>query len=83
MQHLLITHIFSRQVWSSLLQIGLQDLAPTSEDVVFSACEVNSGGSATKKGLYFLIALGAWIIWKHRNDCFSGASPSVQPVYAW
>jgi hypothetical protein len=24
------------------------------------------------------MALGAWIIWKHWNDCFNGASPSVQ-----
>uniref|UniRef100_K4A1A3 Uncharacterized protein n=1 Tax=Setaria italica TaxID=4555 RepID=K4A1A3_SETIT len=68
---------------SLYVDVGLQDLAPTSEDVIFSAWGVNSGGSATKKGLNFLIALGAWIIWKHRNDCFSGASPSVQPVYAW
>lgn len=32
----------------------------------------------TKKGLDFLIILGAWLIWKHRNMCvFDNWSPSL------
>lgn len=31
-----------------------------------------------RKGLNSLIILGAWTIWRHRNDCvFNGASPRV------
>jgi hypothetical protein len=31
-----------------------------------------------KKGLNSLIALGAWIIWNHRNKCiFDGWTPNV------
>jgi hypothetical protein len=32
----------------------------------------------TQKGLNSLIALGAWIIWNHRNSCiFDGANPNI------
>ncbi|GJN06809.1 hypothetical protein PR202_ga24574 [Eleusine coracana subsp. coracana] len=31
----------------------------------------------THKGLNSLVALGAWILWRHRNDCvFNGTSPN-------
>lgn len=31
-----------------------------------------------EKGLDSLVSLGAWIIWRHRNECvFNGASPSL------
>ena len=31
-----------------------------------------------KKGFSSLVALGAWIIWTHRNACvFEGATPSM------
>ena len=34
--------------------------------------------SDARKGLNSLIILGAWTIWRHRNDCvFNGASPRV------
>ncbi|GJN12220.1 hypothetical protein PR202_ga30478 [Eleusine coracana subsp. coracana] len=32
----------------------------------------------TRKGLNSIIILGAWTIWRHRNDCvFNGKVPSV------
>ena len=31
-----------------------------------------------RKGLNSLVILGAWCLWRHRNNCvFNGASPSV------
>lgn len=38
----------------------------------------NSVGTTARKGLNSLIILGAWTLWRHRNDCvFNGASPSL------
>jgi hypothetical protein len=35
------------------------------------------------KGLNSLVILGAWSIWRHRNDCvFNGATPNVNTVLA-
>jgi len=34
--------------------------------------------SEVRKGLNSIIILGAWTIWRHRNDCvFNGASPRL------
>ncbi|GJN00252.1 hypothetical protein PR202_ga17669 [Eleusine coracana subsp. coracana] len=31
-----------------------------------------------KKGMNYVIILGAWILWKHRNPCvFDNVSPSI------
>jgi len=36
-----------------------------------------------RKGLNSLVILGAWSIWRHRNDCvFNGAAPNVHMVLA-
>ena len=35
----------------------------------------HSVSSTTRKGLNSIIILGAWVLWKHRNDCvFNGKS---------
>jgi len=36
-----------------------------------------------RQGLNSLVILGAWSIWRHRNNCvFNGASPSVAAAIA-
>jgi hypothetical protein len=80
--HLLIGCVFSREFWFSLLShFGVAALAPQPSDQSFDdwwtkADEAASGD--VKKGLNSLIILGAWSIWRHRNDCvFNGIVPNV------
>ena len=64
--HLLVSCVFSRQVWFNILQrVGLQDLSPQPEDISFDDwwAGTNSGiDGQTRKGLNSLIILGAWSI---------------------
>ena len=79
-QHLLIGCVFARQFWYDILHsIGLSALAPQPVDSSFDAwwdkAVLTVSGDA-RKGSNSLIILGAWTIWKHRNDCvFNGATP--------
>jgi hypothetical protein len=77
--HLLIGCVFARQFWFELLQIvGLATLAPQPDDPSFDAWwdkAVLTVSGDTRKGLNSLIILGAWTIWKHRNDCVQGCCP--------
>ncbi|GJN12867.1 hypothetical protein PR202_ga31184 [Eleusine coracana subsp. coracana] len=82
-QHILIGCVFAKQVWFNLLhKVGLSSLAPQADDNSFEDWWVKTDRLALsifKKGVNSLIILGAWMIWKQRNDVvFNGASPNVQ-----
>ena len=83
--HLLVSCVFARQMWFTLLQkFGLHVLAPGLDDEFFedwwaNACERVAGQA--KKGLNSIIILGAWNLWNHRSRCvFDGASPSISNI---
>jgi hypothetical protein len=74
--------VFSREFWFSLLShFGVAALAPQPSDQSFDdwwrkVDEASSGD--VKKGLNSLIILGAWSIWRHRNDCvFNDIVPNM------
>ncbi|GJM99719.1 hypothetical protein PR202_ga16847 [Eleusine coracana subsp. coracana] len=77
--HILVGCVFARQFWRILLQrVGMAELAPQLSAERFqgwwSSVEAMVDNTA-RKGLNSLIILGAWTLWKHRNDCvFNGAS---------
>jgi hypothetical protein len=81
-QHLLVGCVFTRQFWFSLLQrFGLSTLTPQPQDISFDDWwekpEASVAGEL-RKGLNSLIILGAWSIWRHRNDCvFNGTVPNM------
>jgi hypothetical protein len=85
--HLLVSCIFSRQVWFTLLQdFGLQDLAPQSVELSFEdwwdniSKRVSSQGN---KSLNSIVILGAWALWNHRNRyVFYGAKTSLANIIA-
>jgi len=71
--------VFSRQFWFSLFQrFGLISLAPQPQDITFDDWWEKVEASVVgvlRKGLNFLVILGAWSIWRHRNNCvFNGSS---------
>jgi hypothetical protein len=79
--HLLISCVFARQFWFSLLQhVHLQELAPQLETNSFMEWwqRINEISlESIKKGPNSLVILGAWTLWKHRNQCvFHGMTPS-------
>jgi hypothetical protein len=83
--HLLTACVFARQVWTGLLQaVGLQELVPQQNDTVFEDWWRHSSQQVegqARKGFNSLVILGAWVIWKHRNQCvFCGTHPSVPTV---
>jgi hypothetical protein len=82
LDHLLVSCVFSREFWFKLLrQLGLQFPAPQLGLPSFMLWWKEASGSVNgpiKKGLNSIIALGAWIIWNHRNKCiFEGWTPNI------
>ena len=83
--HLLVSCIFTRQVWFRILQkLGLQTLTPEVETASFDEwweTTSNRVEGQVQKGLNSIIILGAWSIWNHRNRCvFDGISPNLNVV---
>jgi len=86
-QHLLVGCVFSRDFWFSLLShFGVASLAPQPSDHSIDEWwrKVDNAASGDlRKGLNSLVILGAWSIWRHRNDCvFNGATPNVNLALA-
>jgi hypothetical protein len=76
--------VFAREVSAQILaKVGLQHLKPSSDVKSFQDWWRSSErrvDAAVKKGFNSLVALGAWWIWRHRNNVFNGVSPSVTRV---
>ena len=85
--HLLVGCVFSRCFWFSLLShLGFAALAPLPSDQSFDNWWRKFDGAATRdlrRGLNCFVILGAWSIWRHRNDCvFNGVTPNVSLALA-
>ncbi|KAF8666413.1 hypothetical protein HU200_053520 [Digitaria exilis] len=87
LDHLLISCVFSRQVWFNILQrLGLQAVAPQPEDHSFESWWDQASrrvADQARKGLNSAIILVAWSLWIHRNRCdFDGLLPSLPGILA-
>ena len=85
--HLLVSCVFARQMWFTMLQkFGQQVLAPGLDEESFEDWWANAServAGQVQKGLNSIIILGAWNLWNHRNCCvFDGASPSITSIIA-
>jgi hypothetical protein len=82
--HILVTCVFSRQVWCLVLQRLGYSSFPTQVTARFAnwwSRTVRGLPTNEKKGLNSLIILVAWEIWKHMNNCvFNGATPCLADV---
>lgn len=67
-------------------RFGLEAVTPQPADNYFEDWwqhASNSVSNSVVEGLNYLVILGAWVLWKHRNDCvFNGVSPSLSAVLA-
>jgi hypothetical protein len=77
--HLLVSCVFSRVFRHTILRkFGLHSLAPQHGDTNFLQWWERVSAIVVRKGLDSLIILGAWMIWKHRNEVmFKGVSPNL------
>jgi hypothetical protein len=83
--HLLSSCVFARQFRFILLQrVGMGAFAPQAEEISFQEWwrrVLSSVSNSYKNGLNSLIILGAWTLWRHRNDCvFIGATPRLATI---
>jgi hypothetical protein len=92
MNHLLVSCVFSREVWFNILKtVDLQHLSPSLDSSSFddwwenvSMTLISPSNKKLRKGLNSLIILGAWAIWIHRNQCvFNGEQPRASKVINW
>jgi hypothetical protein len=71
--HLLVSCVFARQFWFSLLQrLQFQEFTPQVDTFSFMDWWQRMNDlplGPRKKGLNSMIVLGTWILWKHRNRC--------------
>ena len=84
-QHLLCSCVFSQQFWFQLFRtFALPDIAPQPSASGFFDWWQQAGSTLdkrTKRGFNSLVMLGAWMLWKERNDIvFNGASPRIERV---
>jgi hypothetical protein len=67
-----------------LQRIGLAGLVPQPSDVEFLGWwrdKTNFISSSFQDGLNSLVILGAWTLWRHRNDCvFNGVRPNISTM---
>ena len=81
--HLLVSCVFSRQVWFNVLQhLGLQVLAPQAGERSFEDWWASTSSRVSgqiQKGFNSIVILCSWTLWNHRNRCvFDGISPNYQ-----
>jgi len=72
----------SSGLWHLLLcHFGLPDIGPQPDSTNFFDWwlqATNSFNKEVKRGFNLLVSLGAWILWKGRNDrVFNGISPNL------
>ncbi len=84
-QHILISCVFSRQVWTTLfLRLGLSEAAPqpsTDRFLRWWSQATKDRMNEVRKGINSLATLVAWEIWKHRNNCvFNDTNPRVASI---
>lgn len=80
--HLLSACVFARQFWHRFLScFGLQDVTPCPNDADFFLWWQQAGdgiSSGALRGFNTLVVLGAWTIWKAKNDdVFNEISPRI------
>jgi hypothetical protein len=83
--HILVSCVFSRQFWLSLLGLdGIQEILPQPDDVSFLQWWTRSSAivtGAARQGLNSV--MGVWVLWKHRNRCiFDVAPPNLTSALA-
>jgi hypothetical protein len=83
--HLLVSCVFTRHIWFDLLRkVGLQQFMSLPTHASFEDWWHQSSmqvPSQVREGFNFLVILGTWFIWKHRNQSlFHVASPSIRVV---
>lgn len=83
--HLLISCVFSREVWFRICSlVNLRQFSPARDDLVFQDWWANLEAKvpyALRKGINSLVMLVAWWLWKQRNNCvFEGDAPSGNQI---